>query len=64
MMMMMNDVFEFVFLHLSFFSLYKDDGVEPYLHIREEPDARHIPIMMKLWEITEKMDAMQDAVSD
>eukprot|EP00040_Diaphanoeca_grandis_P022836 m.123355 g.123355 ORF g.123355 m.123355 type:complete len:288 (+) comp28982_c0_seq1:82-945(+) len=39
------------------------DGVEPYLHIREEPDARHIPIMMKLWEITEKMEAMQDSMN-
>jgi len=50
-------------LRVSIYMGEDGDGVEPYLHLREEPDARHIPIMMKLWEITEKMDAMQDAMN-
>eukprot|EP00037_Helgoeca_nana_P006305 m.58139 g.58139 ORF g.58139 m.58139 type:complete len:325 (-) comp17194_c0_seq1:143-1117(-) len=38
------------------------DGVPSYLHVREEPDPRHIPIMMKLWELTERMEVLQSSV--
>eukprot|EP00041_Stephanoeca_diplocostata_P005500 m.62938 g.62938 ORF g.62938 m.62938 type:complete len:261 (-) comp15819_c0_seq2:42-824(-) len=39
-----------------------NDGVEPYCHIREDPDPRHMPIMLTLWALTEKVDALQESV--